>query len=153
MRGLPAPSLRPRRFSYPTRPDAPALRNFNLVVPAGHTVAIVGESGSGKSSVIALVERFYDAQVRSLCAAASVPPDCLSVAPRLSQSGSITVDGVPLRDLNVSWWRDHVGLVQQEPTLWCVGGWVVGWLVGGGQRRIARPLQGGLYRVQHRLRA
>lgn len=35
-----------------------------------------------------------------------------------AQSGSITVDGVALRDLNVAWWREHLSLVQQEPTLW-----------------------------------
>ncbi|KAK1292367.1 ABC transporter B family member 15 [Acorus calamus] len=47
-------------FAYPSRPDTPVLQDFNLSVPAGRTVALVGGSGSGKSTVIALLERFYD---------------------------------------------------------------------------------------------
>ncbi len=48
-------------FSYPARPDAPVLRKMSLVVPAGKTLALVGQSGCGKSTVVALLERFYDA--------------------------------------------------------------------------------------------
>lgn len=58
------------------------------------TVALVGESGSGKSTAIALLERFYD-------------PD----------SGKVLFDGVELRALRVSWLRQQVGLVSQEPVL------------------------------------
>lgn len=47
-------------FSYPSRPDVPIFRGFSLTIPAGSTVAIVGGSGSGKSTVISLIERFYD---------------------------------------------------------------------------------------------
>lgn len=47
-------------FSYPSRPDVPILRDFSLTVPPGKTVAIVGSSGSGKSTVVSLIERFYD---------------------------------------------------------------------------------------------
>jgi len=58
------------------------------------TVALVGESGSGKSTAIALLERFYD-------------PD----------SGKILFDDVELQALKVSWLRQQVGLVSQEPVL------------------------------------
>lgn len=47
-------------FSYPSRPNVPIFRDFTLTIPAGATVAIVGGSGSGKSTVISLIERFYD---------------------------------------------------------------------------------------------
>jgi len=58
------------------------------------TVALVGESGSGKSTVIALLQRFYD-------------PD----------SGQITLDGIEIRQLQLKWLRQQMGLVSQEPVL------------------------------------
>ena len=70
------------------------MQNLTLVALSLQTVALVGESGSGKSTVIALLERFYD-------------PD----------SGSIFLDGIDLQILNVSWLRQQVGLVSQEPVL------------------------------------
>lgn len=47
-------------FSYPSRPEVRILNNFSLSVPAGKTIALVGSSGSGKSTVVSLIERFYD---------------------------------------------------------------------------------------------
>lgn len=47
-------------FSYPTRQDHIILKNFNLDIPAGKTVAIVGSSGNGKSTIAALLERYFD---------------------------------------------------------------------------------------------
>jgi ATP-binding cassette subfamily B (MDR/TAP) protein 1 len=47
-------------FSYPARPDVQIFQNLCLTIPAGKTAAIVGGSGSGKSTVISLIERFYD---------------------------------------------------------------------------------------------
>lgn len=47
-------------FAYPSRPEVLVLRNFSLSVPAGKTLALVGSSGSGKSTVVSLIERFYD---------------------------------------------------------------------------------------------
>ncbi|KAJ3685940.1 hypothetical protein LUZ61_015104 [Rhynchospora tenuis] len=81
-------------FTYPARPNAPVFRDLSLLIPSGKTVALVGESGSGKSTVIALLERFYD-------------PD----------SGKILFDGVELQSLQVRWLRQQVGLVAQEPVL------------------------------------
>ncbi|KAL6888374.1 hypothetical protein ACP4OV_009400 [Aristida adscensionis] len=81
-------------FSYPSRPECPIFISFNLRVPAGHTVALVGGSGSGKSTVIALLERFYD-----------------------SSAGEVTLDGVDIRRLRLKWLRAQMGLVSQEPAL------------------------------------
>uniref|UniRef100_A0A0E0JMT7 MDR-like ABC transporter n=1 Tax=Oryza punctata TaxID=4537 RepID=A0A0E0JMT7_ORYPU len=81
-------------FKYPSRPDVQVFCDFTLDIPSGKTVALVGESGSGKSTVIALLERFYD-------------PD----------SGTISLDGVELKNLKLSWLRDQMGLVSQEPVL------------------------------------
>lgn len=47
-------------FSYPSRPDMPILKNFSLIINPGMSVAIVGTSGCGKSTVVSLIERFYD---------------------------------------------------------------------------------------------
>ncbi|KAH7838311.1 hypothetical protein Vadar_024867 [Vaccinium darrowii] len=81
-------------FKYPTRPDVQIFRDLCLSIPSGKTVALVGESGSGKSTVIGLIERFYD-------------PD----------SGHILLDGVEVRKLKLSWLRQQMGLVSQEPIL------------------------------------
>lgn len=83
------------KFAYPTRPDHVILKNFNLNIPAGKTVAIVGASGNGKSTVAALLERFYDVD-----------------------EGSITIDGKDIRSLNSSYLRGSVlGYIDQEPIL------------------------------------
>ncbi|OIW13018.1 hypothetical protein TanjilG_15467 [Lupinus angustifolius] len=86
--------LRHIRFKYPSRPDIQIFRDLNLTIHSGKTVALVGESGSGKSTVIALLQRFYD-------------PD----------SGEITLDGVEIRQLQLKWLRQQMGLVSQEPVL------------------------------------
>ncbi|XP_027363070.1 ABC transporter B family member 21-like [Abrus precatorius] len=86
--------LRHVSFKYPSRPDIPIFRDLSLVIHSGKTVALVGESGSGKSTVIALLQRFYD-------------PD----------SGQITLDGIEIRELKLKWLRQQMGLVSQEPVL------------------------------------
>jgi ATP-binding cassette subfamily B (MDR/TAP) protein 1 len=52
--------LRDISFSYPSRPNVKIFDRFNISIPAGTTVAIVGGSGSGKSTIVSLIERFYD---------------------------------------------------------------------------------------------
>ncbi|TMW64333.1 hypothetical protein Poli38472_012955 [Pythium oligandrum] len=81
-------------FAYPSRPDVRVCSNYSLRIEAGETVALVGPSGSGKSTMISLLERFYD-----------------------PLSGHVKMDGVDVRELNVQWLRQQVGLVGQEPIL------------------------------------
>lgn len=77
-------------FTYPGR-DAPALRNINLSIPAGKTVALVGRSGSGKSTIAGLLTRFYDID-----------------------SGEILMDGHDLREYKLHSLRNQVALVSQN---------------------------------------
>ncbi|CAO2207620.1 unnamed protein product [Urochloa humidicola] len=86
--------MRGLHFAYPSRPDLPILRGFSLTVPPGKTIALVGTSGSGKSTVVSLIERFYD-----------------------PAAGQILLDGHDLKTLNLRWLRQQIGLVSQEPTL------------------------------------
>jgi ATP-binding cassette subfamily B protein len=81
-------------FHYPSRPDAPALHQFNLDIRPGETVALVGPSGAGKSTVFALLLRFYD-----------------------PQSGRIRFDGVDLRAMAVPELRGAIALVPQETVI------------------------------------
>ena len=87
-------NLKKVEFTYPSRPDVKILNGIDLEILAGQTVALVGASGCGKSTIIQLVERFYD-------------PD----------AGLIELDGVALNSLNLNWMRRQIGLVSQEPTL------------------------------------
>lgn len=82
------------KFHYPSRPNVPILKGLNTDFKAGHTIALVGASGSGKSTVIQLIERFYD-----------------------PLSGCVKLDGVDIRSLNLKWLRQQIGLVSQEPVL------------------------------------
>lgn len=81
-------------FAYPNRPDVQIFKDLNLKVRAGKSLALVGASGSGKSSVIALLERFYD-----------------------PTSGRVMIDGHDIRKLNLKALRRRVALVSQEPAL------------------------------------
>lgn len=81
-------------FHYPSRPDLPALDDFDLTVHPGETVALVGPSGAGKSTVFSMLLRFHDAQ-----------------------AGSLRVDGVDLRELAPADLREHIALVPQQPTI------------------------------------
>lgn len=81
-------------FAYPARPDVSVLNGVSLSVQPGDIVALCGSSGSGKSSIVALLERWYE-----------------------PAAGQIIVDGVGLNTLDASWWRKQLALVAQEPTL------------------------------------
>ncbi|KAJ9646637.1 hypothetical protein H2199_002686 [Coniosporium tulheliwenetii] len=81
-------------FAYPIRPGVKVLEGLTLSIPARKTTALVGASGSGKSTIIGLLERWYD-----------------------PAKGSLYLDGVDLKDLNVRWLRTNIRLVQQEPVL------------------------------------
>lgn len=77
-------------FQYPTRPDVPVLRGISVEVSQGKTLALVGASGCGKSTIVALLERFYD-----------------------PLTGKIVIDGTEIRDYNLDHLRYHLGLVSQ----------------------------------------
>lgn len=81
-------------FAYPSRPDSQVLTGLTLEIPAKKTTALVGASGSGKSTIVGLLDRWYD-----------------------QSEGSILLDGVDIRQLNVRWLRTKIGLVQQEAAL------------------------------------
>jgi len=81
-------------FAYPTRPNVQIFKGFNLVVPPGKTLALVGDSGGGKSTVISLLERFYD-----------------------PAQGSIFLDGTEIKTIDLKFLRSQVSLVSQEPSL------------------------------------
>lgn len=82
------------KFHYPTKPDVTVLKDITIDIKQNKVVAIVGHSGSGKSSIVSLIERFYD-----------------------PNEGSVYIDGVDIKDYNNKWFHNQVSLVQQEPVL------------------------------------
>lgn len=82
-------------FIYPSRPDTIVLRDLTLDIPAGKFVALVGSSGSGKSTILGLLERFYN-----------------------PTGGRITLDGHDIKDLNLNSYRQTMSLVSQEPAVY-----------------------------------
>ena len=91
---LPHIAFKNVHFAYPTRPQKKVMKNFSLNINRGETIALVGPSGGGKSTTVGLIERFYDVS-----------------------EGSVEYLGVDVRSLNVSWYRDQIGYVGQEPVL------------------------------------
>jgi ATP-binding cassette subfamily B protein len=81
-------------FRYPSRPDTPALEAFTLDVVPGETIALVGPSGAGKTTVFQMLLRFYD-----------------------PQNGSISIDGISLKDADPEAVRKQMGLVSQEAVI------------------------------------
>ncbi|RRT65565.1 hypothetical protein B296_00040976 [Ensete ventricosum] len=75
-------------FSYPARPHEQILKGLSLFVQGGTSVALVGESGSGKSTIISLIERFYD-----------------------PQAGEVLIDGINLKEFKLRWIRGKIGLL------------------------------------------
>ncbi|CAG2058086.1 unnamed protein product, partial [Timema podura] len=81
-------------FNYPARSEVKVLKDLNLSIKQGETVALVGSSGCGKSTVVQLVQRLYD-----------------------PMRGVVSIDGIDVKQLNVSCLRSHIGVVGQEPVL------------------------------------
>ncbi|XP_066256417.1 ATP-dependent translocase ABCB1-like [Euwallacea similis] len=82
------------KFHYPSRKDVPILQGLTLNIKAGETVALVGSSGCGKSTVLQLVQRFYD-----------------------PIEGQVFFDDHDVKDLDLTWYRQAIGVVSQEPVL------------------------------------
>ncbi|KAK9877123.1 hypothetical protein WA026_016869 [Henosepilachna vigintioctopunctata] len=82
------------KFHYPTRKDVPVLTGLNLEIKSGQTVALVGSSGCGKSTCIQLLQRFYD-----------------------PISGEVLIDGHNMKNFDLTWYRQNIAVVGQEPVL------------------------------------
>jgi ATP-binding cassette, subfamily B (MDR/TAP), member 1 len=82
---------------YPSRPDVTVMNGVSLDIPAGKTTALVGASGSGKSTIVGIIERFYQ-----------------------PVGGHVYLDGHDINTLNVKWLRQQIALVGQEPALFAV---------------------------------
>eukprot|EP00930_Biecheleria_cincta_P042445 TRINITY_DN29208_c0_g1_i1.p1 TRINITY_DN29208_c0_g1~~TRINITY_DN29208_c0_g1_i1.p1 ORF type:complete len:1315 (-),score=229.41 TRINITY_DN29208_c0_g1_i1:121-3717(-) len=84
------------KFFYPFRPQVQVLKGVSFKITKGQSVGLVGPSGGGKSTVMAMLQRFYD-----------------------PQSGDVLVgnERKPLASLNIRWWRRQLGFVGQEPVL------------------------------------
>jgi len=81
-------------FTYPTRPDKPAIHDFTLQVESGQTIALVGPSGAGKTTIFQLLMRFYD-----------------------PNSGSICLNGTDIRSIPLQELRSIIGIVPQDPVI------------------------------------
>lgn len=87
-------------FSYPSRPDQPAICGLDLSVAAGKSLALVGPSGAGKSTLLELLQRFYD-----------------------PQHGCITLNGTDIRELDTATLRRQMAVVPQQPALFTADVW------------------------------
>ena len=81
-------------FSYPTKPEIEVLKNVNFIIQPGQSVGLVGYSGCGKSTIIQLIERFYDVE-----------------------NGEVLIDDINIKNYNLYLLRKKIGLVSQEPVL------------------------------------
>eukprot|EP00116_Pleurobrachia_bachei_P004914 sb/3465176/ len=81
-------------FFYPSRKEVQVMNGFTVTLMPGKTHALVGPSGCGKSTAVGLIERFYDVE-----------------------KGEIILDGTDIREINLRWLREQIGLVGQEPVL------------------------------------
>ena len=81
-------------FYYPSRSDVKVLSRFNLKVQAGQTVALIGHSGCGKSTIVQLLQRFYDPNY-----------------------GKVFMDNYDIKTMNIAWLRSNIAVVGQEPVL------------------------------------
>lgn len=82
------------KFAYPTRPNIYIFKDLNFIIHPGQSAAFVGASGSGKSTIISLIERFYD---------------CID--------GEVLIDDIPIKEYDLKVLRKNIGIVLQEPVL------------------------------------
>ncbi|KAM3089196.1 hypothetical protein ACMFMG_000805 [Clarireedia jacksonii] len=140
--GLMAPDITAREdlslesvtFAYPSRPHVKVLDDLSIKFEAGKITAIVGASGSGKSTIVGLLERWYNLEKQAIV----IPPSAVK-DPKAKQkeeeekalgtstaedterqdpvdpSGSIRCGSHELKSIDLKWWRSQIGLVQQEP--------------------------------------
>ena len=83
-------------FAYPTKPDIDVLKDVSFIIEPGQSVGLVGYSGCGKSTIIQLIERFYDIE---------------------EGNGEILIDDINVKEYNIYLLRKKIGLVSQEPVL------------------------------------
>ena len=83
-------------FAYPTKPEIDILKNVSFIIEPGQSVGLVGYSGCGKSTIIQLIERFYDVE---------------------DGNGEVLIDDINIKDYNIYSLRKKIGLVSQEPVL------------------------------------
>ncbi|ORY00133.1 hypothetical protein K493DRAFT_348094 [Basidiobolus meristosporus CBS 931.73] len=81
-------------FAYPTRPDNQVFKQLNFSLEAHSVLAVAGASGAGKTTIASLLLRFYD-----------------------PENGSVKIDGVDLKELELHWWHNQISIVSQEPVL------------------------------------
>eukprot|EP01017_Pseudomicrothorax_dubius_P042072 TRINITY_DN6819_c0_g6_i1.p1 TRINITY_DN6819_c0_g6~~TRINITY_DN6819_c0_g6_i1.p1 ORF type:complete len:268 (+),score=68.06 TRINITY_DN6819_c0_g6_i1:456-1259(+) len=81
-------------FRYPLKDDVTVLKEVEIDIKKGDVIGLVGSSGSGKSTIVSLIERFYD-----------------------PSEGRVLIDGRDLKDLDLTWVHKHIGYVAQEPSL------------------------------------
>ena len=86
--------MRDLKFSYPTKQDVEILKGVSFSVPRNKVVALVGTSGCGKSSIISMIERFYE-----------------------PTGGEILFDGIDIKTINPRWYHKQIAIVSQEPVL------------------------------------
>jgi ATP-binding cassette subfamily B (MDR/TAP) protein 1 len=84
-------------FAYPARPNEFVIRDLNLIIPRGKTIALIGKSGGGKSTIFSLLQRFYDPCSGSI---------------KISESNDSN-----LKNLDVLRYRNGIGIVSQDPIL------------------------------------
>merc|ERR1719401_2026480 len=88
--------FRDMSFSYPFRPEVRVLQSLSFKIQSGQSVGLVAPSGGGKSTIMALLQRFYDPQMGAVL---------------------IGQNATPLSEFSIRWWRKQVGFVGQEPIL------------------------------------
>ncbi|KAF5878245.1 putative abc transporter protein [Botrytis fragariae] len=119
-------------FAYPSRPHVKVLDDLSMRFESGKITAIVGASGSGKSTIVGLLERWYNLEEQRIV----IPPSAMKDEKKdkkkeeerpntpeeydekqdpVALSGIIACGNNELRSLDLRWWRTQIGLVQQEP--------------------------------------